>query len=402
MSSKTRTNVKHIYSITLYILLLANTASAQQLTLRDTLDAALEHQVNLSEINNANSQDITQALGWLDGAPTVSALYLHSQTDMGTNEAELSLSLPIKSQVRKDLERNLKNSSEAIATSAQNQLALYYSGFIRELIWQHESEKAMLNATMRKARLLENLLIQYKQLSELSALPQYALYLLQKEMNDTQILLMQYKRNMANILMQYFTLTGLKDFPESITEALPTTPFDSLSRHPDIQALDATWVAFQQSVSGQTKAAQPWSMQFTARRIEAFEFSENQIGIGVDVPLNVGESLSAEQQSEYGRTKLSYEVERSKRLGILFNTTQVQTSEHTFLLQKQQILDASVDTLDALQASITLMLESNADNQVVHIRNMMELIDAQEQITLNQIAIQQQIANIRQAAGLTL
>jgi hypothetical protein len=33
---------------------------------------------------------------------------------------------------------------------------------------------------------------------------------------------------------------------------------------------------------------------------------------------------------------------------------------------------------------------------------MMELIDAQEQITLNQIAIQQQIANIRQAAGLTL
>jgi len=402
MSSKTRTNVKHIYSITLYILLLANTASAQQLTLRDTLDAALEHQVNLSEINNANSQDITQALGWLDGAPTVSALYLHSQTDMGTNEAELSLSLPIKSQVRKDLERNLKNSSEAIATSAQNQLALYYSGFIRELIWQHESEKAMLNATMRKARLLENLLIQYKQLSELSALPQYALYLLQKEMNDTQILLMQYKRNMANILMQYFTLTGLKYFPESITEALPTTPFDSLSRHPDIQALDATWVAFQQSVSGQTKAAQPWSMQFTARRIEAFEFSENQIGIGVDVPLNVGESLSAEQQSEYGRTKLSYEVERSKRLGILFNTTQVQTSEHTFLLQKQQILDASVDTLDALQASITLMLESNADNQVVHIRNMMELIDAQEQITLNQIAIQQQIANIRQAAGLTL
>jgi hypothetical protein len=394
--------VKHIYSITLYILLLANTASAQQLTLRDTLDAALEHQVNLSEINNANSQDITQALGWLDGAPTVSALYLHSQTDMGTNEAELSLSLPIKSQVRKDLERNLKNSSEAIATSAQNQLALYYSGFIRELIWQHESEKAMLNATMRKARLLENLLIQYKQLSELSALPQYALYLLQKEMNDTQILLMQYKRNMANILMQYFTLTGLKYFPESITEALPTTPFDSLSRHPDIQALDATWVAFQQSVSGQTKAAQPWSMQFTARRIEAFEFSENQIGIGVDVPLNVGESLSAEQQSEYGRTKLSYEVERSKRLGILFNTTQVQTSEHTFLLQKQQILDASVDTLDALQASITLMLESNADNQVVHIRNMMELIDAQEQITLNQIAIQQQIANIRQAAGLTL
>ena len=48
------------------------------------------------------------------------------------------------------------------------------------------------------------------------------------------------------------------------------------------------------------------------------------------------------------------------------------------------------------------MLASNTQNQVVHIRNLIELFSAQTTITLNQLAINRQIAAINQAQGHSL
>jgi hypothetical protein len=259
----------------------------------------------------------------------------------------------------------------------------------------------MLSAS-RKESVLQKLLTQYKQLAEANSVPQYTLYLLQKEFNDSRILLMQHERKMQMLLTRYKNITGLDTLPETIQESLPENPLYRLQNHPDIQALDSAWQAYTQTVLGASKSAEPWSVQLTARRIEAFNFNENQVGIGVDIPINAGQALSNTQRSEYLRAKVSYEVEREKRISELANTTKLNLSEHQFLVKKQNLLDASVTTLDALEDAINTLLESNAQNQSVHIRNLLELIDAQEQVTLNRIAVNQQVAIIKQSAGLTI
>ena len=93
---------------------------------------------------------------------------------------------------------------------------------------------------------------------------------------------------------------------------------------------------------------------------------------------------------------------RNQLLTKILADSQTQIEEYDFLLKKQHLLDKNRETLEKLELSITTMLASNTQNQVVHIRNLIELFSAQTAITLNQLAINRQIAAINQAQGHSL
>nr|WP_250883955.1 TolC family protein [Glaciecola sp. XM2] len=203
-------------------------------------------------------------------------------------------------------------------------------------------------------------------------------------------------------MSQYYALTGLRVLPTVNEEDLPELKNNALAQHPDIQALDAAWAAYDLALNGQRKSAQPWSIQLTARRIEAFDFSENQIGVGVDVPISMGNELSATQRSEYMHQRMQYEIERNKLLVQILASTTASQTEYDFLLEKQTMLDESIVILNALEKSINELLSSNTQDQAIVLRNLIDLIDAKNEIELNRIAIKRQIANIRQTSGLSL
>jgi hypothetical protein len=386
------------------LLVISMSVNAEQggIQLREVLDATLEHQLQNVAALMEEAAPTEQRLSWMDGVPSVSVLYLHDQTTDGTREGEINFSVPIKSAIKKQAEQNLMSNSGVIKASAQRQLALYYSGLIRDLIWDLQTQMALRGAEKRKNAVLVNLVEQYSKLTELNAMPKYALYLLQKELSGSNILALQYERQTQQLMSQYYALTGLRVLPTVNEEDLPELKNNALAQHPDIQALDAAWAAYDLALNGQRKSAQPWSIQLTARRIEAFDFSENQIGVGVDVPISMGNELSATQRSEYMHQRMQYEIERNKLLVQILASTTASQTEYDFLVEKQTMLDESIVILNALEKSINELLSSNTQDQAIVLRNLIDLIDAKNEIELNRIAIKRQIANIRQTSGLSL
>jgi len=370
------------------------------LQLKDVLHATLEKQ-GVTE-TSVEQQTSSTALKWLDGAPSLSVMYLHNQTALGSKEAEISLSLPIKSQLMREVEQNLGSYHEVIENTAKSQLALYYSGLIRDLVWTYKSEYLLSEIEQSKAKKLEQLLAQYTQMAKLNALPQYTLLLLKKELNDSRILQLKRNRNASKVLQQYKNITGLNDMPVNIEEIMPRNSNAHILQHPRVLALDAKWNVAQENLKGSGKSAQAWNLQLSAKRIDTNGMSENQVGIGVDIPLALGQPLSNSRQFEFQQAQLEYNVERNTLLLDIKTQSDAAIAEHDFLLQKQALLNEGAANIETLQTSITALIDANSPNQDIHIRNLIAVIDAKGDISRNQLNIQRQVANTRQILGLTL
>ena len=374
-------------------------ADQTSITLSDALDATMQNQLSEHFAGDIRTQN---RLNWIDGAPIVSMRYYHNQTELGSKEAELSLSVPIKSSFKKQIEESLKSSSVTIKNNATRQLALHYSGILRDVIWQYREQTSQLRLATRKQAILARLLEKYRNLAELNALPRYAFQLLQKEVNSSRILSLEYEYSTQQLLNQYSTISGLQSLPKHMEEDLPAAVELMISKHPNIQSLDAAWAAQGYSLKGQTQSSEPWNVHISARRIETFDFSENQLGVGLDIPISSGQGLSVSQQNEYRQAQINYEVERNKLLVDILAAAQSSQAKYQFLASKQVLLEESLPTLKALESSINHLLDSNTQDHATHIRNLIDLLEAQAEVELNRMAIQRQIAMIRQAVGLSL
>lgn len=368
-------------------------------SLRDALDAAIENPLSQQGTLDLNTHN---RFNWIDGTPIVSMSYYHNQTAKGSREAEFDLSLPIKSANKKQIEANLKNSSATIKNNTIRQLELHFSGILRNIIWDYRELNGKLRFANRKETLLLSLLEKYRDLANLNAIPQYTFHLLQKEVNDSRVLSLQYEHYIQQVLSQYTLVTGLHSLPIDVVEKLPQRMEFNLNNHPSIEFLDATWAAQEYSIKGESNASQPWNLHLTARHMETFDFSENQLGMAVDIPISTGRELSVSQRSAYLQAKMVYEVERDKMLVDIHSLTKSRQAEYQFLIAKQELLEENLPTLLALEKSINQLLDSNTQDHVIHIRNLIDLLEAQEGVHLNRMAIRRQIALVKQAAGLSL
>ncbi len=404
-----------LFLVTLFLNGIVMNASAQNpsITLHDALVATLEVQgqgIQKDADNDAlrefvNKDDSGQNLSWLDGVPTVSMQYFHNQTENGSKEAELSLSLPMKSALKRQVERNLVSNSEAVKASAQQQLELFYSGMLRETIWAYQEHNANLKLSKQKYGLLTKLFNQVETMTKAKALPQYMLFMLRKEMNDLKVVELENAKNAQQYLNAYRQLTGLVSMPSSVSEELLTEPLYAINQHPDLRAIDASWQSQILSLKAQSKSTEAWSVSLKARRVESPGFNENQLGIGLDIPISIGNETSLIQQNEFLQAKLKLDVERDKIASDLLTRLRTQQAEYEFLLEKQKLLEANKPTLIALEKAINELLEANtasADSRAMHIRTLIDLIDAQAEAPLNALAIKRQISFIRQTSGIPL
>ena len=321
---------------------------------------------------------------------------------MGTTESEISLNLPIKSPFLRKIEKSLSSKVDALRTSAQKQYALFLSGIIRDIVWEIQIEKLSATAVSKKQSILAELTLKYKEMAQAQAIPQYVSLIVQKEFNDHQISLLQHQQNINNLMAKYNRLTGLNALPSVITEAAPNVGQIDINAHPDIIALDNTFQSTEQTLLSTSKSTAPWNVQITGKRVETPGFSENQLGLGIEVPINIGDQLSTLQQSEYSKINTEYQIARSKLIHELSEAQANLMQEYEFLQQKQSLLDSSTANLSALTQAMTELREANAPNQEFYIRTLLDTVDSEYSIELNQIHLQRHIALMRQAAGLTL
>lgn len=370
------------------------------LSLHDVLDAALEIQSS----NTVTSFSIKDdgSVTWIDGNPSISLMRLESQQELGTTESEFSLNLPIKSSYLRRIEKNLAGNISNLQQIAQQQYTLYLSGLIREILWEIELQKASGKLLDQKYQLLSALASKYKNMAESQAIPLYLSLIIQNEINELALSSMENKQNLKSLRAQYFRLTGLHMSPEDITEQMIAVDQLDINLHVNLKALDAVFENTQQNLYSSGKESQPWNVQVTSRRVSTPDFSETQLGIGMEVPLIMGNNLSMAQQNEHLKITTEHAISRTKLLTQLNETQQKLLHGYKFLLQKQNLLDNGLPTLNALSEAMQDLREVNGPNQEFYIRTLLSSIDSAKHVELNQLHIQRHIALIRQAAGIPL
>lgn len=372
------------------------------LTLHDSLTAAIEKQSRVMREQDPNLTSNDSAFTWLDGSPSASLMYLDSQQNLGTTESEISLNLPFKSPFLRQVEQSLTSNIEVLRVNAQKQYALYLSGLIRNIVWEIQVEKIAAATLVKKQSMLSALAAQYKEMAEAHAVPQYVALLVQKEFNEHEIASLQQQQSMTNLQAKYHRLTGLKLLPDRIKEVAPKLKAFNVNAHPDVAALDALYQNSEQALLGASKQTAPWNVRVTGKRVETPGFSENQLGLGIEVPINIGNKLSSIQQIEYLQAHTQYNIARSKLINELAEAQADLRKQYAFLQQKQVLLNASKSNLSALSQAMQDLRDANAPNQEFYLRTLLDTLDAEQAIELNLIQIQRHIALMRQAAGLTL
>lgn len=378
------------------------TQAQTKLTLHDSLTAAMEKQSVGIRQQNASIETNNNLLSWLDGSPSASLAYLDSQESLGTTESEISVNLPIKSPFLKQVEKSLNSTVESLRISAKKQYALYLSGLIRSILWEIQVEKLSVATQTKKQSILAQLTVQYKDMAQAQAIPQYVSLIVQKEFNEHKISVLQHQQNINNLLAKYQRLTGLKMLPEEISEIAPQLNQININAHPDVVALDRAFQSAEQTILSASKQTVAWNLQLKGKRVETQGFSENQLGLGIEVPINIGNQLSNLQQSEDLRINTEYQIARSKLMHQLSEAQADLVQEYAFLQQKQTLLNSGTTNLKALSEAMNELRDANAPNQEFYIRTLLDTVDSEYSIKLNLIHIQRHIALMRQAAGLTL
>jgi hypothetical protein len=329
-------------------------------------------------------------------------MHLESRDELGTNESEITFSFDIKSPFLRDIEKKLDSKVDKLQSTAKQQFALILSGRLRSILWELSIQKASLEALNRKQTLLSSLTTQFEEMAAAQAIPQYLALIVQAEMNQLSISFMEYQRNISSLQEQYFALTGLRVLPNQISESLEGEEIAEIANHPDVRALDAEFENAYEMLLGSSKRTTPWSIQLTGKHVSTPGFSENQLGVGVEVPIGIGETLSSLQKSEYAKLTIDHEIARKKLYLQLTENKASRVREYTFLQEKQRLLDKGLSTLHALNKVMDELREANAPNQEFFIRTLLNNIDAQSNVELNRLYTQRQVALIKQAAGITL
>ena len=384
-----------------------NPSPVTQSTLTDALDAAIKKGLFQARPGKTSSQG---AYRWLAASPSISVNYIDSREQLGSNETELSLNLPLKSLHQHQADKRLRALTDSGQEQATVLQALYYSGLIRKAIWSYRIAQLKHQGGKEKLRLLDHLEKRQTELLKVNAIPRYGLLMVQKEITSTQLETLQAKQEASRWLASYRQTTGLSLLPVSVFETKPSLDMSLdmnpgtalLEHHPALQALDTQWRQHQTMQQLSSSQAEPWALAVSAKEINSAGFTETQLGVGVQLPLTFFKRNAQSHRSEHINAQISYQQQRSELFLALLDEWQQRIQASKSLQQQQTLLAENVSLAKGINVQIQSLSVRNELNPEIIIRRTLDAIDSQAAFSLNQILIHQNRAMLRQAAGVPL
>lgn len=369
--------------------------SARGLALDEVLQITLQRQAS-----NPRPPPF-QSSSWLAELPSVSLSYLDSDQRLGTDEAELSLNLPIKSPVRLRQDEILQSLDEELSLAARSRRALYFSGLIREAAWSWRIASARVEYTQRKLQLLDELLDRQQLLFDAHSSNRYNLLLIRQELADARILQAQEQLEVDTWRMRYRQLTGQGSMPDSLDESsLPSD--DAWLSHPDLRLLELGWERQQALITANSAAGGPWNLSLHAKQLDSPEFKEDQYGVALEVPLSLFDTASESDASEWRQASREYWRQRDELQAQLASGATALKAKAEYLSRRQSQLDEAVAISSELMEESRAMLGQNELGRELWVRRMLGNVDRQAESVINQLLIGQNVAMSRQAAGIPL
>ncbi len=382
--------------------LLAGTASlaqqASDMSLAEVLTATLAHHGD----GEYEPTDATAGTGMLGGLPVLSALHVQSDLDRGTDETELSLSLPVKSGLRRQLDESLSGLESRLAQANREYRAWYFSGLIRETVWAHRLATVQIAQARQRMQLLSELESRAELQAQAGSLPEYGLLLVRQERLDAELLLTDREAAQREAALRFRAVTGLPAVPSDIAETAPVPERPGYAAHPRLLLL-ALGQKQSRAIAGLADPqAANWNLSLVARDFAGPGEDERQVGLAVDVPLGLIEIKNRGAESQKAAADRDFVRQRDEVRLEIRREWQALQSDAERLRTRQSLLRKSAQLGEQIEAQLLALGMSNEVEAELVLRRLIDVLDRRSELALIEPQRQRNAARQRQTAGQSL
>ncbi|RPA59684.1 metal transporter [Shewanella frigidimarina] len=374
-----------------------------QVRLNNPTQTSNSHSV-MTVSNEANLTSST----WLNGLPNISLKHLGSTDNSNIHEQELSLNLPIKSPSLYASDKQLKQLTQAIVAQQRALQGLYLSGLLRQSLWDQRLASVKFSQLLRKATLLNKLYAQQKKLAEVGELPIANSLLLERELIDIDLEKIIIKQSKNEAMTLFTQLTGQRDVPQKIAETARSLVGSSqiendLSQHPlwQLQVLQQQ----QQMLiinSQQAGEQDPWTVSLTAKNTSDGPVDDQQLGVGITVPITFGSALSQSELSGWQQSQAEQMINRDRTYLELTNQIEVLRQQQQNLLDQQALLTRALSLSRTITEELAKVKDQSQVSYEVWLRRYMDALDTESRLAINMVMQQQLHSQQLQALGIPL
>lgn len=379
------------------VLLAVQGAPASSSTLVSALEAALTH--STATVTAEDLAAVPHASSWLSSVPTLSASFIDSQQALGTDETEVSLNLPIKSAARRRLDAELARGAASYGDASADYRRWLLAGRLREAVWAHRLASVTLAAARERRHLLAELSDRLAALAASGVAPRYAALITARSLIDAELAVDAAERALAREAERFLLLTGEAVLPETIEEAPITRGAPDWPVHPAIRQLELSRAQQRSQLALAAPDTSSWNVSLVARNFEGPQFSEEQYGLAVEVPLNFLGTQSEGNRSERSAAMREYLIARDQLWLDLRERWNTLTTEMERLERQRQLLGRAVDLANQIELQISALEASNEIEAEVRLQRLLDVVDTRAALMRTEALIGRNNSRLQQAAG---
>ncbi|MGQ8365125.1 hypothetical protein [Glaciecola sp. 1036] len=382
---------------------LAFLTQAQAIELADLRTKVQERNTQLVTSEPALGQKYqTSIFKWLSGPPSVQFQAMKSNMALGSDEYEVGISLPFNSPSALQLQEKQRQLDSQIQHIQDQQLRLFYSGLLRQVLWQRLLAQQEEKIALDKRQWMSDILADLQTQTRAGELSEYALLLWQQRHIQSQISYAKAKSELDAAINYYQSVTGTTELPEHYVETSVIESNQRWHSHPQLQMLSLTRqqanLAYALSDAKQT----PWTLQILARQLRGPFQTENLLGVAIDIPLTWGSQNTLSNHIEWRQTIQEIEQMTAQAYTQIRQQYLDSQSQLVFLQHKNELLEQQAGIAEKITQHLQLLTRNN---EVEQGSLLLELINQREisyQFSKNQLLQAQQISILNQISGQAL
>ncbi|MEE4329360.1 MAG: TolC family protein [Wenzhouxiangella sp.] len=377
-----------------------DTIAGSELTPKHGIESALERASASSTVEPGPDSS-----RWLGAVPTLSISQIESRDPFGTDETELALNLPLRSPARARADARLRVIDTEMTAARLAVRRLFYSGLIREAWWSWRLASLELDGVQDRIGLLQDLVERQERLARAGNLPAFSLLLVRRELISARSEAVRLDSELARWQARYEQITG---FPPRMNRASDreldhgTPSVERPVDHPSLALLELELERQQALLDANTSSADDWSLGLVGRRQNMPGFTDEQIGITLEIPLSFVPVISQYERSDRRAASREYLKTREEFLAEIESRSTGLRAERLALEAELGLLQEAVSLDDQIAEQLSALATGSAIESELLLRRRLDLLTTRLQLRLTEARLGQNLDLWRQTLGVPL
>lgn len=146
----------------------------------------------------------------------------------------------------------------------------------------------------------------------------------------------------------------------------------------------------------------PWTLSLTAKRTADDQLDDNQLGLGITVPLGVSSALSQSDLASWQQTNQEQLLQSDRTYLQLKTQAEKLAKQQETLGQQQRLLKQGLSLSRTITEELAKVKDQNQVSYEIWLRRYMDALDTESRLALNRVSQQQLHSQQLQALGISL